>query len=377
MATRSPFRRAVATRRSTSSQYRGVSSGYGSSQSSIMHVNAPRLAMNVIPKTADRVHATLDYKMRGQLSWAVAAEQHLGMIIRPTYLGPWNVAFGPFGLSWIAAGTNVLFPHTVSSTPGFFTLASRYSTYYVSGVEISVRVVRQEANDSSTHVIGMLPLTGYQQQAMILRNTTASPTANNNYLLPQQGLTSTTVMTSGLANAQLMTIHQQPYYKETTTTMPYSGQAKAYLKQKYPAKKFVQFGFPYGDGFQGILPNTTGTDGTPPDNGFAHYFYMQRTAAVTPGIEAFDIEFDLKLKVTLSDPGFMQSAPTITIDDNKEEKKEEKKEIKKEDDDDYDEDLVNAPDFSKLSLSTPTTKSPYTCLNPKHPPGHTPSSTCV
>jgi len=334
-------------------------------------ISAPRLAMNVIPRTADRLHVSFDYKMRGQLSWANTAEQHIGMIFAPTHLGAWNASFGPFASAWPAAGTNILFPHSVSSTPGFFTTISRYSQYYVSSVKITARIVRQEAADSCTCIVGMMPLSATQFSRMILRNTTMSPTANNSYWVPQVGNSATTPATGNICNSQLMTIRQQPYLKTREVSMPYNGKQSAVLSQRYSAKKFLSLGFPFSIDSNGNLPTGPGSDGTPPVDQFYHYFFMQRTAAATPSNEAYDIEFDMQIHCTLHDPGFMQSAPTETQVDPV----PADPEMKEEDDDLIDvNETPSTPNLSNLSLTTPRS----TCLNPSHPTiPHQRAGTCV
>lgn len=343
-------------------------------------LNAPRMAMNVIPKTADRLHVKLDYKMRGQLLWANTAEQHIGMEIRPTYLGPWNASVGPFSMTWPAAGSNVNFPHTVSSTPGFYTLVSRFERYYVSSVKISVKVTRQEAADSTTCIIGMMPLNHTQALDMVHRNSTLSPTSNNSFMIPARTLDATVALTGSLCNSQLMTIKQQPYVKLSSVSMPYNGKMVGRLHQSYAMKKFSKMGFPFGEEFSGILPTEDGKDGTPPEESPAHYFFMQRTSAATCNSEAFDIEFDLQVSATFHQPNFMQSAPLYS-DDSKEEKKTESK---VDEADDEPEDLVDPVSsglsLSSLSMSSPSQSPPglVTCLNTAHPQTpHFKVSTCV
>lgn len=335
---------------------------------SMARINAPRLAMNIIPKTADRLHVTFDYKMVGQLTWANTAEQHIGLLIKPTYLAAWQAAYGPFGGVWPAAGTNVLFPHSVSSTPGYYTAVSRYQRYYVSSVSLTARVTRQDNADEQTIVVGMLPLTAHQGQGLILRNTATAPTSNNSYFLPQSGLASTTVLTGNLSNSQLMMIEQQPYTKIRRMIPVESGRSSAYLHQRYSMKKFSRMGFPYDADSSGILPQAPATEGTPPVDSPYHYFFLQRSAASTPSTESMDIEFDLKVHCTLHGATFIQSAPTIEVD-GKEEKKVEPAE--------EDDDLVDPPEplsLKGLSLSTPK----GTCLNSSHPAApHERVSTCV
>jgi len=364
-------RRRVGTRKRATKKRRGH-------RGDALRLSIPRIAMNVIPRTADRVRTTLDYKMRAQLLWANTAEQHLGMIIKPNILGPWNTATGPFQSTWPANGSNVLFSHTVSSTPGFSSVTSRYQNYLVTGSKINVKITRQEAADSTTCWAGLLPLTPDQTVNMVLRNSAASPTANNNYLIPQRALTAGITMDGGIANAQLMTIRQQAHNIIHTVTMPYSGANKTTLSQTVSAKKFQPLGYPYGDSFVGILPaqngptfaGTTG-DGVPPPTQYNHYFFMQRTSAATPGTEAFDIEFDLKVYVTLHNPYFTQSAPTLADDDPG-----------PLDDPGIEEDYSMGdtpvtPNLSNLSLTTPS-HATSTCLNPQHPKiMHEKVGTCI
>lgn len=333
--------------------------------------------MNVIPKTADQASVKFNYKLRGQLTWAQTAERHIGFAIVPQFLGTSSVTSGPFQNSWPASGTNVNFPRSVSTTPGFGTLVSRYTKYFTTTIDITIRVIRQDATDSTSILIGSMPLTESQYLGLLHRNTGAAPTANNSYWLPQTGLTATTAATNTIIDAQIMCIKQQPYVKYATVSMPYNGKMIGSVHQRYSSTKFSPFGHPYGASFSGTLPLGTATgDGTPPTDGFAHYFFMSNVAGgLTAGVENFDVEMDLTVGCVLHDPVFMQNAPTLT-DDGKGESKEEKKSEEKEDDDT--EDLINPPDFSQLSLTTPKTSSLlYTCLNPKHPPGHVPSSTCV
>lgn len=342
-------------------------------------ISAPRLAMNVVPKTADRLHVSLDYKMRGQLSWANTAENHIGMLLSPCRIGASSVTHGPFLDAWPASGANVLFPHAVSTTPGFLAVCSRYNRYYVSSVKLTVKVIRQEATDSTSAIIGMMPLTTSQRSEMVHRNTALSPLANKSYWLPQNGATDTTVSTGLTNDSQLLCINQQPYVKKACVSMPYNGKMYGRISQRYSAKKFLQMGFPFGDEFSGVVPATLADDGTPPDEQFYHYFFMQRTSAATPANEAFDIEFDVQLHCTLHDPSFMQNAPTLELKESKEEKKEEKSEEKE--DDDLMDDLVDppTPSLSSLSLSSPiNVPGPvWTCLNPSHIGGHTRASTCI
>lgn len=331
-----------------------------------------RIPMNVIPTYSDRVRTTFDYKMRGQLSITNVAESVIGMYINPQYLGPWSVSAGPFRAIWPSAGTNVLFPHSVSSTPGFASATSRFQNYVVTGSKISVKVTRQEAADSTTCLFGLLPLTQDQTAALVLRNSAASPTANNSYLLPQRLLTTTSTMDGLVANAQLMVVKQQPHSIIKSVTMPYSGHSVTHLSQSVSAKKFLPFGYPYGSDYQGALPlslgptfaGTTG-DGVPPVAQYSHYFWMQRTTAVTPNTEAFDIEMDLKIHVLLHNPYFAQSAPTLDDPEPPDPYPE-----------DYEMDPPSTPNLTNLSLTTPSHAS--TCLNPQHPKiQHERVGTCV
>jgi len=344
-----------------------------SRSSPLGHVSAPSMRMNVIPRTADRLHVKLDYKMKGELEWKNTAENHIGMTFLPTYLGAWNASNGPFKLAWPATGTNVNFPHAVSSTPGFFTLVSRYGKYVVNHVKLTVRCIRQEATDSTTCVIGMMPWTDTQFTGSVSRNSTLSPSANLSVWLPQNGLSAATVATTNIYNSQLMTIRQQPYVKMRQVSMPYNGKMSAIMSQSYSAKKFFPFGYPYGDQFSGELPDTAGSDGTPPTAGFHHYFFMQRTSAVQTGSELFDLEFDMQISCTFHEPGFMQSAPLFTMDEEKKESKEEKKTEFKQDEAE-DEDLVDmsglslqSPKPSESSLQRAPTLILKTCLNSAHP----------
>lgn len=350
------------------------------SRGGMSHLNAPRVAMNVIPRTADRLHVILDYKMRGQLSWANTAEQHIGMEIRPTYLCPWNVGFGPFSQAWPPSGANVLFPHSVSSTPGYFTLESRYNRYYVTSVSISVRVTRQDNADPCECIIGMMPLTQYQAVNMIARNTTLSPTANKSFLLPMNGLTPTTVLTGNLCDSQLMVLRQQPYVKYRGVSLSTNDKYTAYISQRYAMKKFTKMGYPYSADSSGILPIIGGTEGTPPVDSPAHYFFMQRTAAGTPGNEAYDIEFDLKVHATLHEPYFQQQSPAFTVEskDEKTESKEEKKEEEEDDLVDMSSLSLTSPKPSESSLQRAPTLILKTCLNSSHPSDpHKVVDTCV
>lgn len=338
-----------------------------------LRVVTQKLPMNVISTYADRVRTTFDYKMRGQLSITNVAESVIGMYINPQYLGPWSISTGPFRAIWPAAGTNVLFPHSVSSTPGFSSATSRFQNYIMLGSKISVKITRQEAADSTTCLFGLLPLTQDQNAALVLRNTAASPAANNSYLLPQRLLTTTSTMDGLVANAQLMVVKQQPHHIIKSVTMPYSGHSTTYLSQEVSAKKMLPFGYPYGGDYQGALPlsngptfaGTTG-DGVPPGAQYSHYFWMQRTTAVTPNTEAFDIEIDLKVHVQLHNPYYAQSAPTLDEPGPPDP-----------DPDDYDMDNPPpTPNLSNLSLTTPSHAS--TCLNPQHPKiQHERVGTCV
>lgn len=349
-----------------------------SSRGSILRrINAPSFPMNVIPKTADRLHSVLNYKMRGQLSWANTAENHIGMILKPCHIGASSVTNGPYLLSWPAGGANVLFPRAVSTTPGFLTVCSRYNRYYVSSAKIMVRAVRQESADSCTAIMGMMPLTTGQFSEMVLRNTTLSPNTNNSYWLPQNGATDTTLSTGLTNDSQLLCIRQQPYVKMTSISTPVNGKLIGKLTQQYSAKKFIQMGFPFGDEFSGITPNGLATDGSPPDEQFYHYFFMQRTSAGTPGNEAFDLDFDIQLHVTFHDPSFMQNAPTYTSE-SKEEKKSEEKEMDDDQEDLVDPQLTPLPSLSDLKISSPPSSYTSTCLNSSHPSGpHTRVGTCI
>lgn len=338
----------------------------------LSHVTAPNMRLNVIPKTADRLHVKLNYKTRGLLDWRGTAERHIGLALLPTYLGVNSVSHGPYSVVWPTAGTNVNFPSSVSTTPGFLTLVSRFTQYYVSSVSLTIKVTRQDAADSTTCIIGMMPLTPAQFTRLVVRNTGLSPTANVSQWLPMNGATSSTTATTSIYEQQLMTIKQQPYVKMRTLSSNVSGHQVASLHQRYSAKKFCDFGFPYGDGFQGTLPVTTADDGSPPNKGFQHYFFMHDTGPGN-GDAKYDIDMDLTVHATFHRPIFMQNAPLyvppMTTDGD-----EEKKDDAIADDT---EDLVDTSDslsLQGLSLATPR----GTCLNPAHPAAiHERKSTCV
>lgn len=339
-------------------------------RSTMSHISAPTMRLNVIPKNADRLHVKLNYKSRGLLDWRGTAERHIGMVFLPTYLGVNNVANGPFKLAWPNAGTNVNFVSNVSTTPGFLTLVSRYTQYYVTSVSLTVKVTRQEAADSTTCIIGMLPITSAQYVRTLNRNTGLSPTANANVWFPDSAITATTVATTQIYESQLMMIKQQPNLKMRQVCMPYSGKQSATLHQKYSAKKFSQMGYPYSSDFSGTLPATSSSDGTPPALGFQHYFFMHNTGP-SAGDEKFDIDLDMTVHATFHRPTFVQQAPTFIS--NSEEKKEEKSENKEDDDD---EDLVDA--MPTLSLMSPNPHTLSTCLNSSHPNDpHKKVDTCV
>lgn len=365
----------------------------------LRHVTIPRAPSDLIPKTADRMHTTLNHKLRGHLTWANTAERFMGMAILPTYLGVDSSTVGPFQLSWPVSGTNVLFPHTTSTTPGFRTLIGRFSRYYITQATVTIKVTRQDTTDGSVVQIGMVPLTGLQYTLMLNRNTALSPTANNSLWIPAQSVTTTIVATSNVYDTEIMALKQQPYVKQKLVGAPIGGGYKqsASISQTYSAKKFSAFGYPFGDSFNGTLPVTTVDDGTPPTSGFYHYFFMyDQGGNLAPTTMNFDIDMSVTVKVTMHRPGFASQNPlylplpdagdllargtTIQSSDGKEEKKMD-------DDSDDVEDLVDPPTgFNSLSLSTPKSHSPeaplynpplFTCLNPNHPPGHIRSSTCI
>lgn len=313
----------------------------------LSHVTAPTMRLNVIPKTADRLHVKLNYKSRGLLGWDAVAERHIGTVFLPTYLGVNSVNNGPYKLAWPNAGTNVTFVSNVSTTPGFLTLVSRYTQYYVTSVSITVRVVRQEATDSTSCVIGMFPLTAAQFTRLNNRNTALSPTANNSFWLPTTSTTSTTVATTAIYEEQLMTIKQQAYLKMRTIKMPYSGGNVATLHQRYSAKKFSQMGYPYSSDFSGTLPAVAMSDGTPPALGFQHYFFMHNTGP-SAGAEKFDLDFDMTIHATFHRPTFMQVAPTMIQKSDLEETKEDVEDLI-----DQDSDAIMTPNLSNLSLTSP------------------------
>lgn len=360
-------KRKYSKKRKTTKKRSYLKSKRSKKSSKLSHVTAPTMRLNVIPKTADRLHVKLNYKTRGLLDWRGTAERHIGMCFLPTYLGINSVNKGPFQLAWPNAGTNVNFVSAVATTPGFLTLVSRFTEYYVTSVSINVRVTRQEAVDSTTCVIGMMPLTAAQFVRLFIRNTALSPTANNSFWLPNAGDTATTVATTQTYEQQLMMIKQQPYVKMAQVQMPYSGKQFASLHQRYSAKKFSAFGYPYGPGFSGTLPAITASDGTPPTQGFQHYFFMHNTGPGA-GDEKFDIDMDMTIHATFHRPTFVQTAPTF------EESKEEKVDEKTDEPEEVEEDLVDmsslslmSPKPSQSSLERAPTLILKTCLNSSHP----------
>lgn len=360
VATRSPFRRAVSNRRQATP---GLST---------MH--APTIPMYVIPKNADRAHVINEYSCHAMLTWASTAERFIGTAFQPYQLGVSNTTVGPYSDIWPPSGggtANVACQRSVASTPGFLTATSRFKNYIVTKIDVDVIITRQSASDASLVMVGMMPLNAVQYSQLITRNTTASPLVNKNYWLPGLGITDTGVSVN-LPGQEYQAVKEQPYVQIRALKNPGSGKPQVKLSQSYSPKKFVSLGYPYDKDNYGILPQTTGSDATSPVMRSYHYFFMfSDNGAASPGNEDFDIDFKIKVHCTYFNPTFNAFAPTysITNDDSKEEKKEEK------DEDDFDLGRGGEMDFTNLSLVTP--KAPYTCLNPKHPPGHVPSSTCV
>lgn len=329
--------------------------------------------MYLIPKTADRLTIVMPHKLHMMLTWASTAERFIGTVIDPTVIGVESLTQGPFSGIWPTGGTNVSCSKAVADISNFLVETANFQAYYVSGVDINVKVTRQSAGDDSTIMIGMMPLNKFQRANLVQRDTAASPLANLNYVPPGYLISSTS--TSVLIPGECInSLKSQPNVRMRTLMNPQSGKPVATVHQKYGAKKVQDVGFPNEARFQGTCPQSTGSVGTSPVDGHAHYFFMMNDlGGAGAANQNFDIEFNVNIHVTLFRRTWV-SQNAVTRTESKEEKK---------DDEEVEEDLIDVPQLSlsSLSMSSPLStpvKPLATCLNPKHPPSaHTKVSTCV
>lgn len=347
-----------------------------------MPIHSSRAPKYLFPKGADRLRVVLPHKLHMALTWANTAEGFLGTVIDCTALAVQTLSAGPFQNVWPTSGSNVTCNKVVAGIPNFLTECTQFQMYYVSGVDVKITVTRQNALDGTTIKVGTMPLNRFQRANLILRNTGASPLTNLNYVPP--GYLITDVSTSSNIPAECIhALEQQANVRMRSLSNPMSGKPIAVLRQRYSAKKVQDIGFPYDAQFQGTLPQTVGSNGTPPTAAHYQYFFMMDDGGGTASAnQNYDIDFDISLHVTMfrrtwnSLNSLTAVPPDFHDPGNKEEKKTEKKDPEGFiGEDDGVDDLVDPPlSLQGLSLTTPK----GTCLNSSHPSvPHDRVSTCV
>jgi len=361
-------------------------------------VSAPRMKMYVIPKTADRIHCKLKYTAQCQLSWTQGGDSFLGFFIQPMKLGYNSVLVGPFAemaQGAVGLGVGRTLNWQTNTSVGDTTLFSRFLKYYVTGVDLTIKVQRQDGDDHSTVVLGMFPVTYWQcggipvgggSGQFFVRNSAASPSSDNNIWPPGLGYTSTSNNYTDAGSA-FTVCKQQGHNKYRSLTNTFGGKASATLRQSYSTKKFLNVGFPYDSNFSGTLPGAGASDGTPPTDNYAsyHYWYLYNDEGLVsgdapPGLgnEQFTITIDVISHVTC-----YQAALVVSGRPSEPSPPPEGKSEAKEDDAEIEEDLVDIPQLSlsSLSVSSPLStpvKPLSTCLNPKHPQiPHSRAGTCL
>jgi hypothetical protein len=300
------------------------------------------------------------------LTWGATASQFIGLRLVPSNLNTGSVTGSFLDLAWDPTGVTITAQRVLSNDPGTLTVGDRYGAFYISGVDISITVIKQwnASGDGYTVQMGMCPLTPTQVSTLVL-------VSDKNYM--PAGTTA--------ANApQAFTImKQQPFQKRAMVSAIYGGKQVKTMRQSYKYAKFLDIGYPWLSQYQGVPPSSANSGvGVPPSVNPGHYFWMYNDAG-QPGAgatvaENFDIEFKVKVHCTYYQPKFGNLGPLVADPVKPVETKEEKTE-EKSDEVDLVEDLDDEPSLSSLSLSTP---KQWTCLNPLHPKvGHERASSCV